>query len=106
LLDVRRIDKETIGVDYDATIFGARDLLGDWWSRSLQLAPPCPDSSLLAESKHVRHMGFLILLSAILTILVLVVAWDPLPEREIAYGSSSLALATIVQVAVAGPFYP
>ncbi|KAJ4339123.1 hypothetical protein N0V95_007875 [Ascochyta clinopodiicola] len=33
-------------------------------------------------------------------------AWAPLPDREIAYGSASLALATIVQVCIAGPFYP
>ena len=46
------------------------------------------------------------LLSAILTIPVLVMAWAPLPEREVAYSSASLALATIVQVVIAGPFYP
>lgn len=33
-------------------------------------------------------------------------AWAPLPDRELAYGSASLALATIVQVVIAGPFYP
>jgi cation transport ATPase len=41
-----------------------------------------------------------------LTVPVLVLAWAPLPEREIAYGSISLALATIVQIFIAGPFYP
>jgi heavy metal translocating P-type ATPase len=106
VLEVRLVDKQTIRVDYDAKIVGARDLLDDEWSRSLQLAPPCPDSSLDAGSKHVRHMGLLTLLSAFLTIPVLVMAWAPLPEREIAYGSASLALATIVQVVIAGPFYP
>ncbi|KAI4663739.1 uncharacterized protein J4E78_004157 [Alternaria triticimaculans] len=106
VLDVRRLGKQTIRVDYDAKIIGARDLMGDEWSQSLQLAPPCPDSSLEAGSRHVRNMGLLTLLSAILTIPVLVMAWAPLPEREIAYGSASLALATIVQVVIAGPFYP
>jgi heavy metal translocating P-type ATPase len=106
VLDVRRVYKQTLRIDYDAKILGARDLLDAEWSRSLHLAPPCPDSSLDAGSKHVRHMGLLTLLSAILTIPVLVMAWAPLPEREIAYGSASLALATIVQVVIAGPFYP
>ncbi|KAI4678137.1 uncharacterized protein J4E88_006657 [Alternaria novae-zelandiae] len=106
VLDVRRLGKQTIRVDYDAKIIGARDLMSDEWSQSLQLAPPCPDSSLEAGSRHVRNMGLLTLLSAILTIPVLVMAWAPLPEREIAYGSASLALATIVQVVIAGPFYP
>jgi heavy metal translocating P-type ATPase len=106
VLDVRRLGKESIRVDYDAKIIGARDLLNSEWSQSLQLAPPCPDSSLEAGSRHVRSMGLLTLLSAVLTIPVLVMAWAPLPEREIAYGSASLALATIVQVVIAGPFYP
>lgn len=106
VVDVRRLNKQTIRVDYDAKIVGARDLMGDDWSQSLQLAPPCPDSSLEAGSRHVRNMGLLTLLSAMLTIPVLVMAWAPLPEREIAYGSASLALATIVQVVIAGPFYP
>jgi Cu2+-exporting ATPase len=106
VLDVRRLGKHTIRVDYDAKIIGARDLMRDEWSQSLQLAPPCPDSSLEAGSRHVRNMGLLTLLSAMLTIPVLVMAWAPLPEREIAYGSASLALATIVQVVIAGPFYP
>ncbi|KAI4951288.1 hypothetical protein J4E91_003997 [Alternaria rosae] len=106
VLDVRRLGKQNIRVDYDAKVIGSRDLMGHEWSQSLQLAPPCPDSSLEAGSRHVRNMGLLTLLSAILTIPVLVMAWAPLPEREIAYGSASLALATIVQVVIAGPFYP
>jgi Cu2+-exporting ATPase len=106
VLDVRRAGKQIIRADYDAKLVGARDLLAGPWSQSLQLAPPCPDSSLEAGSKHVRNMGLLTLLSAILTIPVLIMAWAPLPEREIEYGSASLALATIVQVVIAGPFYP
>lgn len=106
VLDVRRMDKETIRIDFDAKVVGARDLLEQPWSRPLRLAPPRPDPGLDAGSRHVRHMGWLTLLSAALTIPVLVLAWAPLPEREIAYGSASLALATIVQVVIAGPFYP
>jgi Cd2+-exporting ATPase len=59
-----------------------------------------------AGSKHVRQVGYMTLLSVTLTIPVLVLAWAPLPEKKIAYGSASLALATIVQVIIAGPFYP
>ena len=106
VLEVRRMDKETIRVDFDPKIVGARDLLEHDWSRSLRLAPPRPDSSLDAGSRHVRKMGWTTLLSAILTIPVLIMAWAPLPERDIAYGSASLALATLVQLIIAGPFYP
>ncbi|KAK4667778.1 uncharacterized protein QC764_0109650 [Podospora pseudoanserina] len=46
------------------------------------------------------------LASILLTITVLVLAWAPLHGHEIAYKSGSLALATLVQFLVAGPFYP
>ncbi|KAF2681944.1 copper-translocating P-t [Lentithecium fluviatile CBS 122367] len=104
--DVQLIDKKTIKVDYDAKIVGARDLIKKGWSTPMQLAPLRPDPTLDAGSRHVRHMGWMTILSAVLTIPVLVMAWAPLPEHKIAYGSASLALATIVQVVIAGPFYP
>jgi heavy metal translocating P-type ATPase len=106
VLNIRMVGKETVRVEYDPKVLGARDLLNHPWSQSLRLAPPCLDPSLSAGSKHVRNMGLLTLVSTILTIPVLVMAWAPLPEKETAYGSASLALATIVQVAIAGPFYP
>lgn len=106
VLEVRQVGKETLRVDFDAKVVGARELIEHDWSRSLKLAPPRLDPSLDAGSRHVRRMGWMTLLSALLTIPVLIMAWAPLPKRELAYGSASLALATIVQVAIAGPFYP
>jgi heavy metal translocating P-type ATPase len=50
-------------------------------------------------------VGLVTLISACLTVPVLVLAWAPLPEREITYGSVSLVLATIIQIFIAGPFY-
>ena len=102
------LDKETVRIAFDAKLIGARDLCSDGFGRetSLKLAPPRPDPTLEAGSKHVRHLGLMTVLSAILTIPVLVLAWAPLPEHEIAYASTSLALATIIQVVIAGPFYP
>ncbi|KAH7198205.1 E1-E2 ATPase-domain-containing protein [Fusarium flagelliforme] len=104
--DMTVLDKGTVRVSFDPKIVGARDLAGRSWSPPIKLAPPVGDSSLEAGSKHVRHVGYLTLLSAVLTIPVLVMAWAPLPENETAYSSASLALATIVQVVIAGPFYP
>ncbi|KAF3030375.1 hypothetical protein E8E11_000626 [Didymella keratinophila] len=72
----------------------------------MQLAPMRLDPSFDAGNRHVWHMGLLALLSACLTIPVLVMAWAPLPDRDVAYSSASLALATIIQVGIAGPFYP
>ncbi|KAL3468080.1 E1-E2 ATPase-domain-containing protein [Aspergillus heterothallicus] len=105
--EVALIDARIVSVSFDAKVIGARDLLEHGWdSGPLCLAAPRPDPSLAAGSKHVRHMGYMTILSIILTIPVLVLAWVPLPERPIAYGSASLALASIVQLAIAGPFYP
>ena len=72
----------------------------------MKLSPLRGDASLEAGSKQVRHVGYMTLLSAILTIPVLVIAWAPLRKQDIAYGSTSLGLATIVQVVIARPFYP
>ncbi|KAH7167683.1 E1-E2 ATPase-domain-containing protein [Fusarium sp. MPI-SDFR-AT-0072] len=106
VLDMSLVYKDTVRVSFDPKIVGARDLAERYWDPPVKLAPPRGDSSLEAGSKHVCHVGYTTLLSAVLTIPVLVMAWAPLPEREVAYSSASLALATIVQVIVAGPFYP
>ncbi|KAJ5152615.1 uncharacterized protein N7482_009093, partial [Penicillium canariense] len=106
VLDMALVDKHTVRVAFDPKIVGARDLTENIWTSPIELAPPRGDPSLEAGSKHVRHVGYMTLLSAVLTIPVLVMAWASLPEREVAYTSASLTLATIVQVVIAGPFYP
>ncbi|UPX17781.1 P-type Cu(2+) transporter [Ascochyta rabiei] len=105
VINVRSLDRNTVRVDYDADVVGARDLIENGWDRPMQLAPMRPDPSLDAGGRHVWHTGLVTLLSACLTIPVLIMAWAPLLDREIAYGSASLALATIVQVCIAEPFY-
>lgn len=104
--DANVVSKNVMNVAFDFKVVGPRDLLDKGWGTPMTLAPPRGDQSLAAGSKHVRDVGLSTILSAILTIPVLVLAWAPLPEREIAYGSASLALATLVQVLIAGPFYP
>ncbi|KAL1617224.1 hypothetical protein SLS56_011087 [Neofusicoccum ribis] len=99
------VDKETVALQYDPKIIGARDLVNHAFSSPLELAPLRPPPSISSGRKHVWNVGWKTLLSALLTIPVLIMAWAPLPENELAYGSASLALATIIQVVVAGPFY-
>lgn len=106
VIDMALVDKQIVRVAFDSKIVGARDLTEKIWGPPIELAPPRGDPSLEAGNKHVRHIGYITLLSAVLTIPVLVMTWAPLPEREVAYSSASLALATIVQVVIAGPFYP
>ncbi|KAK4501607.1 hypothetical protein PRZ48_007416 [Zasmidium cellare] len=105
VFDVRRLDDHTLGISYDANVVGARDLLERSFDFRLQLAPLRPPENISAGAKHVRHVGLMTVLSAVLTIPVLVFAWAPLPDHETAYQSTSLGLATVVQVVIAGPFY-
>jgi heavy metal translocating P-type ATPase len=97
--------KSTVRISYDAKVIGARHLLQEL-KPSAKLAPYSGDSSLMAGSKHVRNIGFMTILSAVLTIPVLVLAWAPLSPKPVTYGSVSLALASVVQIVIAGPFYP
>lgn len=106
VIDMALVHGQTIRVTFDPKIVGARDLAEKIWGPPIELASPRGDPSLEAGSKHVRHIGYMTLFSAVLTVPVLVMAWAPLPERESACSSASLALATIVQFVVAGPFYP
>ncbi|XHG02266.1 hypothetical protein AWENTII_005623 [Aspergillus wentii] len=106
VIDMTPVDKQIVRVAFDPKIVGARDLSEKIWGPPIELAPPRGDPSLEAGSKHVRHVGYMTLLSVVLTIPTLVIALAPLPEREVAYSSASLTLATLVQVVVAGPFYP
>jgi heavy metal translocating P-type ATPase len=103
---VKAVDKSTVRISYDPRLVGARDIVERSLGAPLKLAPLKSDPGLAAGDKHVRHVGLMTLLSTLLTIPVLVLALAPLHERPVIYGSVSLALATLVQFIVAGPFYP
>ncbi|EHK18731.1 uncharacterized protein TRIVIDRAFT_44069 [Trichoderma virens Gv29-8] len=105
--DVKVVDNKTVNVSFNAEIIGARHLIERGWGDvPIQLAASRLDPTLEAGSKHVRHIGYMTLFSACLTVPVLVMAWAPLPKHDLEYNSASLALATLVQFIVAGPFYP
>ncbi|KAI0133464.1 copper-translocating P-type ATPase [Xylariales sp. AK1849] len=96
----------TVRINFDPHAIGARDLLERILEQPASLAPLTTDPGLAVGIKHVHNMGYLTLFSCVLTIPVLVLAWAPIQHHEIAYGATSLALATIIQFVVAGPFYP
>ncbi|KAG7291277.1 hypothetical protein NEMBOFW57_001289 [Staphylotrichum longicolle] len=104
--DITVLGKNTARIAYEPEVVGARDLVERGWNEPLKLAPLQPDPSIAAGNNHLRNMGYMTLISILLTVPVLVLAWAPLPEKEIQYNSASLALATVVQVVIAGPFYP
>lgn len=99
------IDKRVVRITFDPTIIGARAVLENSFGTKLNVAPPRTSSDLESGQKHVRHTAWVTLVSAGLTIPVLVLAWAPLAPRPTAYGATSLALATAVQFVIAGQFY-
>ncbi|TFB02364.1 P-type cation-transporting ATPase [Trichoderma ghanense] len=105
--DMKAVDGKTVNVRFNAEIIGARDLIErGWGDTSIHLAPTRLDPTLEAGKRDVDHTGYVTLLSVGLTVPVLIMAWAHLPEHDLAYSSASLALATLVQFIVAGPFYP
>lgn len=106
VLGSSKLDKKTMRVEYDPLLVGARDLMASFGDDQIQLAPLQPSPALAAGNKHLRETGWMTLFSAALTIPVLVLAWAPLPDHGLTYSIVSLVLATLVQVIVAGPFYP
>ncbi|QDS74702.1 hypothetical protein FKW77_000509 [Venturia effusa] len=103
--DMLPLGHDAVRIIYDPKTIGARSLIQSGLY-PCQLAPPPADPGLVAGSQHVRNIGHVTLFSVILTIPVLVLAWAPLKDRPVPYGAVSLVLATVIQVAVAGPFYP
>ena len=106
VMSASKLHKYIARISYNPRIIGARDLLEKGFGAPLSLAPLNSDYVTATSTDPLRETLYMTLLSALLTIPVLVMAWAPLPPHEIAYGSSSLALATLVQVVIAGPFYP
>ncbi|KAG8423511.1 hypothetical protein J3458_000399 [Metarhizium acridum] len=106
VLDITLVKKDVARVSFNPHIIGSRDLMEKHWKGRATLAPGGDDPGLAAGRKHVSYLGYMTILSIALTVPVLVLAWAPLPKREVAYSSASLVLATIVQVVIAGPFYP
>ena len=103
---VTALSKDIFSIKYDAKILGARSLLKALnleTDGTVYLAPPKFHDGVPTE---VRKMGWLTLLSSILTLPILVLAWAPLPENEMTYGIISLVFATVIQIVIAGPFYP
>ena len=104
--DVTEVNRRTYCIKYDAKVVGGRQLLKALNSNvdsPVILAPPKSHDEVTMD---IRTMAYTTTLSWVLTIPILVLAWAPLPKHTIAYGAVSFSLATVIQVVVAGPFYP
>jgi Cd2+-exporting ATPase len=107
VMDLTAIGKTTIRVTYHPEIVDARDLLSDpfFQKQKAKLGLVAPCAVIASGRPRVRMMLFMTLLSALLTIPVLVLAWAPLSKHKILYGGILLALETIVQTMVGALFY-
>ncbi|KAJ9623846.1 hypothetical protein H2204_011032 [Knufia peltigerae] len=105
LMKAKSRGSQVISIQYDPEIIGARDIVGTGFDQPLQLAPQEGPESLSAGLHEIRKDGLMTMISCLLTIPVLILAWAPLPSHPITYGAVSLALATIIQVVVTGPLY-
>ena len=104
--DVTQLNRDSFCIKYDAKIIGARQLLKALdtdLNGSISLAPWKSHDEVPMD---IRETAYTTAFSSLLTIPILVLAWAPLPKHTIAYGAVSLALATVIQIVVAGPFYP
>jgi Cd2+-exporting ATPase len=102
---VSKAERGSIRIVYDPHAIGARDILEFYSAYSPTLAPIPEDPTIAAGAKHIRMLLLRTVVSSLLTIPVLVMAWAPLPSHPHTYAISSLVLATVVQLAIAGPFY-
>lgn len=105
VVDINYAQNSRVHISYDPRIVGARDLLSDPFFQHTSLAPPPTPPSVASGRATVRRSLYLTLISAILTIPVLIFSYAPLPDHEVLYGGISCALATLVQCLIVGPFY-
>ncbi|KAK8152585.1 E1-E2 ATPase-domain-containing protein [Phyllosticta citrichinensis] len=112
VVDVEQLGKEdkngkaTMRITFGSNTMYHRDLLEKLGLQNPTLAPIPLPSSVAVGRKQLRKELFYFSLSAILTIPVLVLAWAPINQRRIIKESTSLVLATIVQLVAAWEFYP
>ena len=105
VIDLAVLDKNTLRITFNPRIVGARDLLADPSFPSARLAPLAAPPTLASSQAKIRQTLLRTIVSTLLTIPVLILAWAPLMEHFTVWGNFA-GLATIIQIFIAGPFYP
>lgn len=99
------LNKRTVRISYDPTIVGARTLLARISPLSGGLAPPQDDPSVSSGRKRLYDQLIKTIVSAILTIPVVVLAWGDTLVDETTRAYISIVLATFVQLIAIPDFY-
>jgi Cu2+-exporting ATPase len=99
------VNKKTVRVSYDPTIIGARTLLERLPYGNGGLAPPRDDPSMSSGRKRLYDQLVKTIVSAVLTIPVVVMAWGDNLVQEPTRAYISIVLATFVQLIAVPDFY-
>lgn len=99
------LNKKAVRISYDPTVIGARTLLDKLGSQSGGLAPPRDDPSISSGRRRLYDQLIKTIVSAILTIPVVVLAWGDNLVHEDTRAYISIVLATFVQMIAIPDFY-
>jgi Cd2+-exporting ATPase len=102
---VSKLGDSTFRIQYDASILGARDLLEHGFGNKASLAPENSTSSFAAQRRALTRLFWKTVLSIVLTLPVLTLAWLPGSSNIVVKNCISLFFATLLQVLVAFTFY-
>ncbi|TVY40840.1 P-type cation-transporting ATPase [Lachnellula subtilissima] len=86
-------------------IIGPRALLSNPFFLDTNLAPASHSQEVTSNRAQLNKTAYKTLISAFLTLPVLVLSYAPLPKHQLLFGASSLSLATFVQFTIVGSFY-
>jgi cation transport ATPase len=92
-------------VQYDAAVIQPRSVLDIFGPLGGSFLPPSKSNASAQVTTEVTSLFRRTLISALLTIPVLVFSWAPLRPHPIVYGAISLFLATCIQFGVGAPLY-
>ncbi|KAF8504810.1 heavy metal translocatin [Russula emetica] len=92
-------------VQYDAAVILPRSVLDIFGPLGGSFLPPSESNASAQVTTEVTSLFRRTLISAVLSIPVMVFSWAPLQPRPILYGAISLFLATCIQFGVGAPLY-
>ena len=92
-------------VQYDAAVIQPRSVLGIFIPLGGSFLPPSKSNASAPVTTEVISLFRRTIISAILSIPVLIFSWAPLQPHPVAYGAVCLFLATCIQFGVGAPFY-
>ena len=106
ILKASRAESSVIfDVQYDAALIEPRTVLDIFGSLGGSFLPPSRSNASAQVAAEVTSLFRRTLISAILSVPVIIFSWAPLQPHPIVYGAISLFLATCIQFGVGSPLY-